>query len=171
MSASSPTEPVRPHDEPDGPEQSETVSPSGEHQRGSWAAPGASEVTDTSVTEQDADTSEDPLRHRLLTRIPGLSRLAEQSGWVGGSSGEKTTEDEGWVYHEGDGEGEGESFQGWLYHYADGTMVDPDGVEYAFPAATDAEPAPEPVKVEPEAVVEAEPEPSAGGRPGALGRG
>ena len=172
MSASSPTEPARSRDESDALEPSGSTPVQGDQSRRTWAAPGASGVTQESAgpsaTEHDAETSEDPMRHRLLARIPGLSRLAEQSGWVEGS-GQPPTEDQGWAFHEGDG---GEAFEGWLYHYADGTMVDADGVEYAFPddssspeptAEPEAEPeaaAPE-AEAEPEAQPEPEPEPVA----------
>ena len=89
----------------------------------------------------ESSSEEEPHRgRRILSRIPGLSRLSEQSGWAEGEA-EPTTLDEGWVFHEGDGP---EAFDGWLYHYADGTMVDADGVEYAEPTATAAEPQPEP---------------------------
>src|SRR6478609_4964470 len=88
--------------------------------------------------------------HRVLARIPGLSRLAEQSA-PASDVDEQPGADPGWVFHEG---GDG-SFEGWLYHYADGAMVDAEGVEYVVPGS-EAEPEPEP---EPEPEAEPEPEP------------
>src|SRR4051794_30174483 len=115
----------------------------GERRRDSWAAPGSSDVVEVPTSDPADDPAGDPAAdesadqagpgtgRRLLARIPGLSQLAEQSGWVGGGSEPSPGEDPGWVFHEA---GDSEAFEGWLYHYADGTMVDADGGEYAVSA-------------------------------------
>jgi hypothetical protein len=99
----------------------EPVSDPGERPRNSWIAPGSSHVVD--APPQVPSEDEPAGTRRILSRIPGLSRLSEQSGWAEGEA--PTTDDPGWVLHEGEGP---DAFTGWLYHYADGTMVDADGV-------------------------------------------
>jgi hypothetical protein len=143
----------------------------GQRGRNSWVAPGSSEVVQVSANDPGSDSAEPAKGRRLLARIPGLSQLAEQSGWVGGGPEKSSDEDPGWVFHEGDGP---DAFAGWLYHYADGAMVDADGVEYALPTpapavaddAVDAaaEPDPEP-EADPEAELEPESEPEPEARP------
>jgi hypothetical protein len=135
-----------------------------ERPRNTWIAPGSSDVVD--APDEASDNEDSHRGRRILARIPGLARLSEQSGWAEGdqeTDGETDAEgetdapaeDPGWVLHEGHGD---DAFTGWLYHYADGTMVDAEGVEYAMPAATAAEPDPEPEPVqEPEPSAEAEP--------------
>jgi hypothetical protein len=122
----------------------------GERRRDSWIAPGSSDVVDAPV---EASSDAEPNRgRRIISRIPGLSRLSEQSGWA---EGERAPSDPGWVFHEADGP---EGFEGWLFHYADGAMVDADGIAYAFPDEP-AEPEAAEQEAEQEPVPEPEPEP------------
>lgn len=133
----------------------------GERPRNTWIAPGSSDVVEAPAESSDNEDSH--RARRILSHIPGLSRLSEQSGWAEGDDdgegaghgdGGAPGEDPGWVLHEG----EGEAFAGWLYHYADGTMVDADGVEYAVPPPPEAAVAPEP-EPDPESETDPEPEP------------
>jgi hypothetical protein len=134
----------------------------GERPRNSWVAPGASDLVRDPSSGHPPGGDEPTRGRRVLARIPGLSRLAEQSGWVGNGDDEPAA-DPGWVFHEGDGEG---AFEGWLFHYADGTMVDADGHQYAFPDAATPEPQAEPAAdVAPDPEAEPEPEPEAASEP------
>ena len=127
----------------------------GQRPRNAWVAPGSSDVVQDASGQATDGSGEPTRRRRLLARIPGLSRLAEQSGWVGDGAAKSPADDPGWVFHEGDEPG---AFQGWLYHYADGTMVDADGTQYAVPG--DATPTEPDVDLAPEQDAEPEPEPN-----------
>jgi hypothetical protein len=141
---------------PDPDRIEESSNEPGERPRNSWIAPGSSDVVD--AAGESSDNEDSHRGRRILSRIPGLSRLSEQSGWAEDdreSGGGAPAEDPGWVLHEGDGD----AFAGWLYHYADGTMVDAEGVEYALPEP-EVGPGTEP-EAGPGAEPEAGPEPEA----------
>ena len=152
----------------------------GQRPRNAWVAPGSSGVVQDPNGQEQGSSGQPTRRRRLLARIPGLSRLAEQSGWVGDGAERSPAEDPGWHFHEGDEPG---AFQGWLYHDADGTMVDADGTQYAVQGGTTTaepeadraaerdEPEPEPRReVEPQQHAQPEPEPEPESQPGAPGR-
>src|SRR3982751_1181597 len=71
-----------------------------QRRRNSWAAPGSSDVVHVAAGDHGPQKPEPTAGRRLLARIPGLSQLADQSGWADQESETSTDADPGWVFHE-----------------------------------------------------------------------